>query len=114
MSPVTPHPGGYPIKLVRDNTAGIVNPSGEPGELFYGPLNGELLPWLRKKLGEETTEFLVDGGISELSQVLSVVDALATQLGTTLDELIQMFLQDPRGGFSKGIMMYGRHPEYDR
>lgn len=35
MPELEPAPEGYPIKLVRDRTAQIVNPSGKPGDLWY-------------------------------------------------------------------------------
>lgn len=115
MSPVTPAPDGYPIKLVRDHTADIVNPSGEPGQLFYRPLpeGTDIGPWLRNKLDEEVREYQQDRGLEELTQVLSVVEALAEYHGVTLPYLLGMSHEDPRGGFRRGVMMYGYHPEYD-
>lgn len=128
--PLEPAPKGYPIKIVRDRTASIVNPSGEPGKLFYGPLpEGESRHrWLARKLGEETVEYLQESGIGdadtgemsrqaglgELVQVLQVVQALAAEHGMTFDELVNLAVEDPRGGFFDCVMMYGLHPEYDR
>lgn len=40
--------------------------------------------------------------------------ALAEHHGVTLGYLIRKAHDDPRGGFKSGMMMYGRHPEYDR
>jgi predicted house-cleaning noncanonical NTP pyrophosphatase (MazG superfamily) len=111
-----PAPTGYPIKLVRDNTAAVVNGSGEPGELWYGP-GTPLDHWryLKLKLAEEVGEYLVDGGLDELSDVLAVIEGLAhVRYGMTLTELQEVFRTDPRGGFKQGVMMYGRHREYDR
>jgi len=113
MAELTPAPKGYPIKLVRDRTAGIVNPSGEPGTLFYGPAHGDLLRLLRLKLAEEVGEYLVDGGADELTDVLAVIAALAIQHGTTLTALAEIAEDDPRGGFLAGQVMYGHHPEFD-
>lgn len=114
--PLQPAPSGYPIKIVRDHTADIVNPSGEPGELFYGPLpEGESrAKWLRRKLGEEVLEYLEDHGIDELVQVVQVLQVLALEHDVTIDDLIKMGQDDRRGGFFDCVMMYGRHPEYDR
>lgn len=109
-----PHPDGYPIKLVRDWTATIINPSGEPGDLFYAPLSGDVTPWLKKKLGEEVLEYLVEPGVEELRDVLVAVEALGRLHGVTLGELMAMASADDRGGFEKSIIMFGRHPEYDR
>lgn len=116
--PLTPAPKGYPIKLVRDRTAEIVNASGEPGDLWYEKLevadSETRIRLLRLKLAEEVGEFLIDGGIDELSDVLAVVEALAVGYGLSLDDLAAKVRDDPRGGFLEAVVMYGRHPEYDR
>jgi predicted house-cleaning noncanonical NTP pyrophosphatase (MazG superfamily) len=118
MSPLTPAPKGYPIKLVRDNTADIVNPSAEPGELWYEALPFDFEAWQRQlnlKLGEEVTEYLTDGGVDELRDVLAVVQSLCVNVhGITLSDLIDRMEQDPRGGFLHGVVMYGRHKECDK
>lgn len=116
MSPLKPAPKGYPIKVVRDRTAAIVNPSGEPGDLFYGPLpaGDSRRQWLARKLGEETLEYIQDPGVDELVQVLQAVQALAGEHDLTFAELEQLAVRDIRGGFQDCVMMYGRHPEYDR
>jgi predicted house-cleaning noncanonical NTP pyrophosphatase (MazG superfamily) len=112
-----PAPDGYPIKLVRDYTQRVINPSETPGELWYGPMpfkgTGERQRWLKMKLMEEVGEFLVDGGVSELTDVVAVIQALAPELGATIEDLIVDVRKDERGGFLKGVMMYGRHQEFD-
>lgn len=108
-----PAPAGYPIKLVRDNTPQILNGSGEPGDLWYGAATGDRTRWLRLKLAEEVGEYLVDGGFGELRDVLAVVAALAQEHGSDLAGLAQALADDPRGGFTDGVMMYGHHPEFD-
>jgi len=116
--PLTPTPKGYPIKLVRDRTAEIVNPSGEPGDLWYERLevadSETRIRLLRLKLAEEVGEYLIDGGLDELADVLAVVEALAVGHGSTLRDLEAKMQDDPRGGFRSAVVMYGRHPEYDR
>lgn len=114
--PLSPAPKGYPIKLVRDRTPEIINFSGEPGDLFYAPFDGkdsERYAWLRKKLLEEVGEFLIDGGLSELADVVVVIEAIAALQGTTI-EALGVHGRGDRGGFTQAVMMYGRHPEYDR
>jgi predicted house-cleaning noncanonical NTP pyrophosphatase (MazG superfamily) len=113
MSEPTPAPKGYPIKLVRDRTAEIINSTGEPGALFYGDAPETAAP-LRRKLAEEVAEYLEDRGVDELADVLAVVEGLAyRQHGLTLAELARQMHSDPRGGFLTGQMMYGHHPEFD-
>lgn len=113
--PLTPAPDGYPIKLVRDRTAEVINSSKVPGDLFYARLDedADLGEWLRKKLGEEVLEYVVAPGVDELADVLAVVEALAATHGHSLDALVQIERGDPRGGFLNGVMMYGHHPEFD-
>lgn len=118
MSPLTPAPNGYPIKLVRDRTPQIINASNEPGYLWYEKVGDADSPTrirlLRLKLSEEVGEFLVDGGVDELSDVLAVIEALAATFGLSLDDLTAKLRDDPRGGFLQTVVMYGRHVEYDQ
>lgn len=109
-----PAKDGYPIKLVRDRTAEIINTSGEPGDLFYGGTKGDIMRWLKLKLAEELGEYLVDGGIDELGDVLAVIEALAIQHGSSIYSLMERVQGDPRGGFHDAVMMYGRHEEFDK
>lgn len=110
-----PAPDGYPIKLVRDGTPAVINDTGKPGELFYGPLvkDADRLDWLRRKLGEEVTEYLLGGEYLELMDVLAVVQALCAAHGRSWTYSVINAENHPRGGFREGVMMYGRHPEFD-
>jgi predicted house-cleaning noncanonical NTP pyrophosphatase (MazG superfamily) len=112
MGELIPAPNGYPIKLVRDRTTDII---GDEGRLFYDNVSlVAALPWLRKKLVEEVAEYIVEETPSELADVLAVVYAIAElRHGLRVDELHQMFRDDPRGGFLTGRMMRGHHPEFD-
>jgi len=114
MPDLIPAPNGYPIKLVRDGTASVINGSGEAGELFYGPAKGDTMRWLRLKLAEEVGEYLVDGGFDELADVQAVLEALSVAHGRSVEELRTAVESHPRGGFSEAVMMYGRHAEFDR
>lgn len=106
-----PRPEGYPIKLVRDNTAALINSTGEPGDLWYGETPEEdRLVWLKKKLVEEVAEYVVDGGAHELSDIYGVVMALGEHEDADLPALLAT---DARGGFADAVMMYGRHEEFD-
>lgn len=114
MTVLRPAPNGYPIKLVRDRTHEIINATGKPGDLFYAPTIKDLDRWLRQKLLEEVGEYIVAPSVSELADVLAVVEGLAKVHGLTLSELRKKMDSDPRGGFLTGQMMYGRHPEFDQ
>lgn len=120
MTTLTPAPDGYAIKLVRDNTPAIINSSGEAGELFYRylPDDEERLEWLKKKLSEEVTEYILKGsatdGFDELADVLAVVLSLAQWHGGSWHTIVRAVEDDPRGFFNSGVMMYGRHPEFDK
>lgn len=113
MTELRPRPTGYPIKLVRDGTPAIINTTGEPGDLFYEILEDrkEYMEALYRKLGEEVVEFLLTKGAEELVDVYEVVRTIATIYEINLEEVADA---DPRGGFKFGVMMYGRHPEFDR
>jgi predicted house-cleaning noncanonical NTP pyrophosphatase (MazG superfamily) len=114
VTDLRPAPKGYPIKLVRDATEGIINSSGKPGELFYDELpDTDRAAWLRKKLLEEVGEYLVEPGLDELADVLAVVEALTVEHDSAFDELCERMWADPRGGFLTGRMMRGYHPEFD-
>lgn len=111
MAELTPAPDGYPIKLVRDNTPSILNRSGDPGDLWYGPCPADQIDRrLRAKLAEEVAEFLIDGGADELADVLSVVYAISERHNWRVESIAA---HDVRGGFRNAVMMYGRHPEFD-
>jgi predicted house-cleaning noncanonical NTP pyrophosphatase (MazG superfamily) len=110
---LTPAPEGYPIKLVRDQTADVINASGEPGDLFYGPVRGDVTPWLRRKLVEEVAEYIEGRTLEELADVFAVISALAETHGRSVGWLKYMADRHPRGGFRAGVMMYGRHDEFD-
>lgn len=117
MAKLHPAPDGYPIKLVRDKTSDVVNASGNPGALFYGPLEAQerdLPKWLRKKLLEEVGEYLTDRSLSELADILAVIDGLCLRAhGHTLEKVLEDTRNDDRGMFRHGIMMYGYHGEFD-
>lgn len=115
LKTLRPAPSGYPIKLVRDLTPEILNGTGEPGDLWYESAPAEALPrLLLLKLTEEIGEYLVDGGVEELADVLAVIEALAVHAhGVTFDALLVRARANHRGGFQRGVLMFGRHPEFD-
>jgi predicted house-cleaning noncanonical NTP pyrophosphatase (MazG superfamily) len=120
MTELIPAPAGYAIKLVRDNTPAIINSTGEPGELFYRELDlttadgwGEYLERLVEKIGEETTEVLMSNGQSE-DEIVDLYIAVMALVDANEIDLVGALIDDKRGGFAKGVVMYGRHKEFDR
>lgn len=114
MTHLTPSPNGHAIKLVRDKTASIINTSGEPGKLWYAPVSDEIMfKFLKKKLGEEVAEYLVEPGADELADIIAVVFGLGVFHNVGHGDLLRMANDDPRGGFFDGIMMFGHHAEFD-
>lgn len=111
---LTPAPAGYAIKLVRDGTPEMINSSGRPGELFYGPcVEDDVRHFLRMKLMEEVGEFLLDSSRKEMGDVLSVLWAICDHEGWDLQLIEEQELTHPRRGFQEHTMMYGRHLEFD-
>lgn len=109
-----PAPRGYPIKLVRDKTPDVINKTGKPGELFYAELGFVDVDMLCKKLMEETAEYIITRGDDELLDIMAVIEALAiAHEWPSIEAFIEDMKSHPRGGFTKGVMMYGLHPEFD-
>lgn len=113
---LTPAPDGYPIKLVRDDTPRMINSTGEPGELFYGACQSEEQEshFLRMKLSEEVAEFLLGGGRRELGDVIAVVRGIADHEDWNWNDMLDEQRDHARGAFFERVMMYGRHPEFDK
>ncbi|MFJ4827551.1 nucleoside triphosphate pyrophosphohydrolase [Streptomyces bacillaris] len=98
-------------KLVRDLIPQIIRASGvEPMAYVAGP--EEYRERLRHKLSEEVNEFLYadnSTAAEELADVLEVVQALALDLGITLDRLEELRAQkaEERGGFAGRVVWTG-------
>lgn len=102
----------YLIKLVRD---GIPMALGQPGTLHYRPLDDadEHSRQLRKKLGEEVMEYIIEPTLGELADVMEVVEALAAldHCATLADVSAEAERKRvARGGFDGGTGMFARHP----
>ncbi|WP_329482269.1 nucleoside triphosphate pyrophosphohydrolase [Kribbella sp. NBC_01484] len=98
-------------KLVRDRIPEIIRASGgEP--VTYRAEPNEYRLRLREKLAEEVGEFLAaddENAIEELADVLEVVYALATDLGTDKAQLerVREDKAGQRGGFAERIVWTG-------
>ncbi|WP_405812461.1 nucleoside triphosphate pyrophosphohydrolase [Streptomyces sp. NBC_01520] len=95
-------------KLVRDRIPEIIRRNGEEPVSYVADAS-EYRQRLRDKLSEETDEFLqADGEVAkeELADVLEVVQALARNLGMTLDDLERLRASKAaeRGGFENRII----------
>jgi predicted house-cleaning noncanonical NTP pyrophosphatase (MazG superfamily) len=92
-------------KLVGDKIPEMIRTRGE--EVRTHVLDeAELSLELRRKLREETEEFLGPGSLEELADVLEVVYALAQTQGLSREELetIRLNKRQERGGFEKRIL----------
>ncbi len=93
-------------KLVRDKIPEILDKKGVSYEKRIAT-SEEYKEELIKKLKEEVEEFLLDGDIEELADVLEVVDALKK-----LDEYVnvldvQKTRREERGGFDGRTILSG-------
>lgn len=94
-------------KLVRDRIPEIIEGTGS--RCNVGTLDDEeYIRALDKKLREELDEYLADGSIEELADLLEVVRASAIARGYTLDELeaVRSRKAQERGGFEKRIWLF--------
>lgn len=94
-------------KLVRDRIPEIIEGTGSRCKV--GTLdNEEYIRALDKKLREELDEYLADGSIEELADLLEVVRACAIARGYTLDELeaVRSRKAQERGRFEKRIWLF--------
>ena len=93
-------------KLVRDKIPDICLANGDVPEtsiLDEASFRAEL----KKKLCEEAAEFVADGNLEELADVLELIKANAEANGSSIEEIERMRAQKAkeRGGFSKRIFL---------
>lgn len=89
-------------KLVRDNIPDICIANNQKPK--YRVLEAdEYKKAFNGKLKEETNEYLRDNDIEELADILEVVEALAVNQGSSLDEVIMIkkAKADKYGSFKK-------------
>ncbi len=76
-------------KLVRDNIPNICRQNNQTPK--YNVLDdNEYKTELKKKLREETKEYLLGGEIEELADILEVVEALANSQGSNMAEVLKI------------------------
>ena len=93
-------------KLVRDKIPEIIESSDK---IPYTRIldNAEYITELNRKLDEECSEFHKDKNVEELADIMEVVYALASAIGSSPDELDQVRREkaEKRGGFEKKIFL---------
>jgi predicted house-cleaning noncanonical NTP pyrophosphatase (MazG superfamily) len=98
----------HPIKLVRDRIRDVPNVHG--GEIQIWAVGSTTrAKMLQAKLLEEAGEYLIDGGIEELADLLEVIESLAVVVeGSDFKELreVQLSKRRERGGFRRGHVMF--------
>ena len=93
-------------KLVRDNILQIIENNGQSAKMVI--LDDEkYTDALKKKLKEETREYLQSKELMELADILEVVEALAKNQGSSFDEVLELKKQkqEKNGSFDKRIFL---------
>ncbi len=93
-------------KLVRDNIPDIIKSNGQSAKTVI--LDDEkYTAALEKKLKEETREYLHSKELTELADILEVVEALAKNQGSSFEEVLELKKQkqEKNGAFSKRIFL---------
>ncbi len=95
-------------KLVRDKIPEIIKKDGK--EPLVDIIQGEELElYLNKKLQEEVDEYIEDGSLEELADILEVIQAIVKDKGLSMVQLEKLREEKKRerGGFDKGIRLKG-------
>ncbi len=92
-------------KLIRDLIPDVIAAEGK--RYCISHIEGETLIFaLQEKLYEEFQEFVNSSyDLEELADILEVVEALAVQLGSSFEKILELkeSKKNKRGGFQKGI-----------
>ena len=93
-------------KLVRDRIPEIIAANGKTAQIRVLS-EEEYVAALEKKLIEEVGEYLEGKGLSELADILEVVQVLAENAGVSFDELLAMKAEKQRtnGAFHKRLFL---------
>ena len=97
-------------KLVRDNIPLICESNGQTPETKI--LDGENYTLaLRSKLYEEVEEYLSDDNIEELADIIEVIEALAENQDSSLDEIMEIkrHKQKKNGAFRNKVFLISIH-----
>jgi predicted house-cleaning noncanonical NTP pyrophosphatase (MazG superfamily) len=93
-------------KLVRDKIPELIKKEGRK-PIFRVAEDSEFPLLLKKKLIEETGEFVKEPNVDELSDILEVVMALAGSMGIAWEELEAYGnkKRKEKGGFAEGFVL---------
>lgn len=95
------------MKLVRDKIPSIILNSGRKcsSRRVYGA--DEHMVMLKKKMEEESLEFLQNPSIEEAADMYEVLLTMIELSGHHLDDVIReaLYKRDERGGFTDGIIL---------
>ena len=93
-------------KLIRDRIPEIIAKNGQTARVRV-LTDEEYLTKLDEKLGEELAEYLADGNIEELADLLEVIYAAALARGTTAEQLdeIRRKKAEERGAFAEKLLL---------
>ena len=93
-------------KLVRDKIPEIIEAQGSKA-IVEALDNGNFQKYLDIKLGEELKEYLEDGSVEELADLVEVVYALLDCKGVSCKEFEKMRIAkvEKRGAFKKRLLL---------
>jgi len=93
-------------KLIRDRIPEIIAENGQTARVRV-LTDEEYLAKLDEKLGEELAEYLADGNVEELADLLEVIYAAAHARGTTAEQLdaIRRKKAEERGAFAEKLLL---------
>lgn len=96
-------------KLVRDKIPAIIESAGEKPHIRTLE-DEEYRMCLEAKLDEEAAEFHKEQNLEELADILEVVYALAEHLGSSREELEEVYRikNEKRGGFRDRIFLISK------
>lgn len=93
-------------KLVRDRIPEIIESDGKNCRVRILD-HPEMVELLKAKLSEEVEEFFQSGELSEIADILEVLEEITRQYGVAWDAVMQIkeSKKNSRGGFEKRIFL---------
>ncbi len=93
-------------KLVRDKIPEIIDSSGGSAKI-RSCSDHEFWKYLKKKLSEETKEFIESEKTEEIADILEVLHSIIAQMKVSYEDIenMRMKKREERGGFDKKIIL---------